>query len=259
MAEDPTAMKFPRFDQKSRDEVYWQTVENIFTERGYTLKDALRHFPSYAMRRDIPRFLSHYELFKQIIDLPGCVVELGIWRGASFFTWHALMETFCPFDRSRKIFGFDSFEGLQQFAEEDGNTDRQVQKNVGGYTATAAEVRRMVEAHNADNMIAGTQRAVLIEGDIFKTIPEFLKEHPGLKISLLHFDLDLYGPTKFALEQLYPLVVEGGVVCLDEYGLIPWQGETRAVDEFFVHRPNKPVIRKHPFAQTPHGYFIKRD
>jgi hypothetical protein len=42
-----------------------------------------------------------------------------------------------------------------------------------------AEVRSMVEAHNADNMIAGTQRAVLIEGDLFKTIPNSSKSSPG--------------------------------------------------------------------------------
>ncbi|XZN95172.1 MAG: TylF/MycF/NovP-related O-methyltransferase [Microcoleus sp.] len=245
------------FDSAARDKWYWETLEKLVQERGYTSQDILRNYPAYIMRRDMPRFLSHYELFKQVIDLPGCIVELGVFRGASFFTWSKFMEIFCPYDRSRKVFGFDSFGGLQQFTEKDGAMDASVQKVQEGYKATAEEVQTLVELHNADNMIPGTKRCKIIIGDLTETLPKFLEEQPGLKISLLHFDVDLYQPTKFALELLYPYVLKGGVVCFDEYGLIPWQGETKAVDEFFANVPNPPIIKKHPFAQTPHGYFIK--
>ena len=89
------------------------------------------------------------------------------------------------------------------------------------------------------------------------TIPKFLEENPGLKISLLHFDMDLYEPTKYGLEMLYPLVVKNGVVVFDEYGLIPWQGETNAVDEYFKNIGEKPLIQKMPFYHVPSGYIIK--
>ena len=69
--------------------------------------------------------------------------------------------------------------------------------------------------------------------------------------------MDLYEPTLYGLEQLYPLVVKGGVVCFDEYALIPWQGESNAVDEYFKKIGERPLIKKHAFTQTPHGYFIK--
>ncbi len=77
----------------------------------------------------------------------------------------------------------------------------------------------MVEIHNSDNMIPGTKRCILVDGDIKDTLPKFLEQNPGLKIALLHFDMDLYEPTKVAMEALYPLVLKGGVVCFDEYGL----------------------------------------
>lgn len=245
------------FDSMSRDRAYWQRLTALFEERGYSVEDILRNWPAYILRRDLPRFLSHYELFKQVVDLPGCILELGVFRGSSFFTWSTLMETFCPFDRSRKVFGFDSFEGLQNFGEKDGRADGSVQKVVGGYKATAHEVQTLVELHNSDNMIPGTKRCELVVGDLTETIPKFLEERPGLKIALLHFDVDLYEPTKYALEMLYPLVLKGGIVCFDEYGLIPWQGETRAVDEYFASIGEQPTIHKHPFTQTPHGYLIK--
>lgn len=255
MATDPDSP--PRFDSAERDAYYWRSLQRIVDARGYTTEDVLRHWPAYVLRRDVPRFLSHYELFKQIVDLPGCVVELGVYRGASLFTWSLLMETFVPFDRSRKVFGFDTFAGLQEFTTDDGAFDPSVGKEVGGYTATAHEVETLVEMHNADNMITGTRRANLIVGDIRETLPPFLEQQPGLRISLLHFDMDLYEPTLYGLEMLYPLVVPGGVIVLDEYGQIPWQGESNAVDEYFRSIGEMPVVRKHHFAQTPHGYIVK--
>ncbi len=78
-----------------------------------------------------------------------------------------------------------------------------------------------------------------------------------MRICLLHFDLDIYAPTKFGLEQLFPLVVKGGVVAFDEYGVIPWQGESAAVDEYFSEIGIQPEIIKFPFSGQPHGYFVK--
>jgi Macrocin-O-methyltransferase (TylF) len=245
------------FDTVRRDRYYWQQLEKLQRDTGYSTEDMLRHFPAYVMRRDLPRFLAHYELFKLVIDLPGCIVDLGVYRGASFFTFTSLMESFCPFDRSRKVFGFDHFAGLTQFTDNDGRTDAGVAKVEGGYKATLAEIEKLVEIHNLDNMIPGTKRCILVNGNIKDTLPSFLEQNPGLKIALLHFDMDLYEPTKVAMEALYPLVLAGGVVCFDEYGLVPWGGETRAVDEYFEKMGQAPVIKKFGFAQRPHGYFIK--
>lgn len=247
------------FDVASRDRHYWEQIEQLVQRRGYALKDVLQHFPAYLMRRDLTKFLSHYELFRRVIDLPGCIVELGIYRGRSFFTWGHFMETFCPGDRSRMVFGFDHFQGLTGFTPDDGAKDasKSAEKVEEGWKATRDEIELLVELHNLDNLIPGAKRCELVAGDLRETIPTFLESHPGLRISLLHFDVDLYEPSYFALEHLYPLVVAGGIVCFDEYGLIPWQGETRAVDDYFAKLARRPVIRKHPFTATPHGYLIK--
>ena len=77
-----------------------------------------------------------------------------------------------------------------------------------------------------------------------------------MRISLLHLDLDLYEPTKVALEYLYPKVVPGGIVLLDEYAMEGFPGESEAVEEYF--KGKMPVIRKFPFISTPGGYFVKQ-
>lgn len=242
-----------------RDKNVWTRLESLIQENEHTFKHVLELFPVYVRRLHLGRFLAHYELFKHIIDLPGCIVELGVYRGASFFTWCKLIETFCPGDRKRMVYGFDSFQGLQDFDEKDGQPAASYSKAEGGYSASAvrSEVEELVDICNQDNMIPGVPRCQLIIGDIQDTIPKFLDENPGLRISLLHFDVDLYRPTKIGLEHLYPLVVKEGVVIFDEYGLTPWQGESRAVDEYFEKIGSKPVIKKFPFSTQPHGYFIK--
>ena len=58
-----------------------------------------------------------------------------------------------------------------------------------------------------DRFIPYKDRIHLIKGDISETVPKYVKENPGMRISLLHFDVDIYQPTLTALESLWPLVV----------------------------------------------------
>lgn len=247
-------------NQRPEDVQYTQRMESLLASADYSYQHVLEQWPVYVRRMHLQRFLAHYELFKHVIDRPGCIVEIGVYRGASFFTWSKLLETFCPTDRTRKVFGFDHFQGLQSFREEDGAYYEKYGKTPGSYQTVdiREEIFDLVDIHNQDNLIAGVERCRLIEGGIRQTIPKFLEENPGLRIALLHLDVDLYDPTLFALEQLYPLVVKGGLIVLDEYGLIPWQGETKAVEDYFhACGLSMPDIRKFSFSTQPHGYFLK--
>jgi hypothetical protein len=236
------------------DERYWSEIESIIEGGRLTVRDVLAHWPAYVAQDDLPRFLSQYELFRAVVDLPGVIVELGVFEGASLFTWAALLDVFCPFDVSRVAYGFDNFTGLPALAAEDGPAEPDHGKVSGAFRASAERLQRLAQLRNVR---VGRRRVELVVGDVASTLPAFLAAHPGLRISLLHLDLDLYEPTRLGLELLYPRVVKGGVVCLDEYGLEPWAGETRAVDEYFAAHGPAPTIRKHPFTQAPHGYFIK--
>ena len=80
----------PRIDYAQRDIEHWQRLESVLAERDTA--HTLANFAAYARRRDLVRFIAHYELFKNIIDLPGCVVECGVFHGASLFTWAKLMQ-----------------------------------------------------------------------------------------------------------------------------------------------------------------------
>ena len=76
-----------------------------------------------------------------------------------------------------------------------------------------------------------------------------------MRISLLHLDVDLYEPTLAALKAFYPLVVPGGLVVFDEYGLVEWPGESKAAEEYFGDK--MPRLEKFPFPSLPGGFFKK--
>jgi hypothetical protein len=92
-----------------------------------------------------------------------------------------------------------------------------------------------------------------VEGNIVETVPQYVKSHPGLKISLLNLDVDMYEPSLTVLNCLYPKISDGGVLILDDYGVYP--GETKAVHEYFEGKNVE--IQKIPFRETP-AYIIKK-
>jgi hypothetical protein len=241
-----------------RDAAYWDSFDRIATAHPHSLLHTLTHWPVYARRISLQRFLAHYELYKMAAALPGSIVECGVSRGSSLLTWHKLIEIFNPTDTFRRVYGFDSFEGLTDFREQDGDLDiGNAAKRNGGWSAAKQEEElfELVRLANADSILA-RERTQLIKGRVQDSLPGFLDANPGLRICILNLDMDIYEPTRFALDHLYERVVPGGIVILDEYGIPPWEGEARAVEDFFG-KGNVPKIRKLEFCQYVGGYFIK--
>lgn len=71
----------------------------------------------------------------------------------------------------------------------------------------------------------------LIKGDVVKTIPEFIARNTHLLVSLLFLDLDLYEPTKVAIENFFPRMPKGAIIVFDELDNPIWPGETTALLE----------------------------
>ena len=252
-------IKKQNFDYLKRDERRLKVLKTLIDENQIPIEFILENFPLFCKRRYFTRFLSHFELFNKIKDLPGIIVELGVFNGTSLLSWAIFSETFLSTDRYRKVYGFDSFEGLQDFSHEDGKNTQtsDSEKYVGGYSSKEDFAETFVQLFNEDAVIPNVNRVELIKGNIFDTIPPFLDDKPGFKISLLHLDLDLYKPTKFALDTLYSHVVKGGIIVFDEYGIPPWEGETHAVDEFLESNKINKNVMKFNYSSSPGGYIIK--
>lgn len=220
--------------------------------------DAYKHWIVLNRRQSIKRFLAHAEMFKMTLDVPGDIVELGVFRGMGLMTWANLLESYCIGDRTKVVYGFDNWRGFINIQAEDGAEDEQAHKIVGGFSPKNyyEELQDAIKIFDLDRFIPQKPRIKLINGNIEETIFEFVEQNKGLRFSLIHFDCDLYAPTKAGLTALWPLLSRGGVMIFDEYGISQWQGETLAVDEFFNDKPEV-RLKTLPWTNTPAAYLIK--
>ncbi len=235
-----------------------QNIVDVIEKENIPMKDVLESFAIYARRINITRFLAHYELYKMIQDIPGCIVECGVYQGNSLFAFAKFLEIFHPGDRIRNVIGFDSFQGLQDFNDKDGPMYENRSKVVGGWSAGEFKdaFYEFVDIYHSDMFVPQAKRVQIVEGNILETVPKYVEQHPGLRISLLHLDVDIYEPNLAALENLYPRVVPGGLVVLDEYAMTEWGGESSAFEDYF--KDEMPVLNKFPWTSTPGGFFIKK-
>lgn len=219
--------------------------ENLF---GFDLSKQWDYENGFYLTSHITRMskmLAHYELYKSIVNLPGHIVECGVFKGASlirFATFREILES--PY--SRKIIGFDAFgEFPRQNEVNDSKFIDNFEKSCGN--GISEDELNNVFCHKS------FKNYELIQGDISNSVPKYLKEHPELKISLLHVDVDVYEPSKVILKYLYNRVVKGGLIVFDDFGTV--FGETKAVDEYFFEQ--NVIIEKLPISHIP-SYIRKR-
>lgn len=156
--------------------------------------------------------------------LPGAMVECGVWRGGSMM---AVALTLLSRDDLRDLYLFDTYEGLTAPTERDVDLagKRQVdtwRPESPGAVADLADVKTAFNTTGYD-----PTRVYFVVGRVEDTLPEQAPD----SISLLRLDTDWYKSTKHELETLYPRLVPGGVLIIDDYG--HFQGAREAVDEYF--------------------------
>jgi hypothetical protein len=203
-------------------------------------------FPRYASRQAIAKFLTKYEIFRRIIGVNGSIVECGVLHGAGLLAWAKLSSILEPANHPRKVIGFDTFEGFASVTEEDTRTGAFHELRQGGLKGSSFDhVASPVKVYDLNRPIAHIPKVELVRGDITRTAPAYLTDNPHLVVSLLYLDLDLYAPTKAALETFLPRMPKGGVIVFDELNANIFPGETMAVHE--VLGLNTLKIERFPF------------
>lgn len=251
--------KFSGRDNFSADDDVEGQIEKHVDQFGVSPIELLELFPVYTRRIHLKRFLALYELYQRVLDLPGDIVELGVFKGFSLMAFANFMEIRNMGDRQKKLVGFDNFAGFESLDEKDGIQDERLDKVVGGFDSSDFEgqIRDAIAIFDNDRFIPYKERIELVKGDIVQTVPDYVNNNPGMRISILHCDVDLYQPTLVALRHLWPLVVQGGIVVFDEYAIRPWEGESRAWDEFCAESNIKLQIKRFDWAPNPGGYVVK--
>lgn len=168
----------------------------------------------------------------EVLDqkIPGDLVECGVWKGGSSFLMADILRRRGV--RDRKVWMFDSFEGLPPPSELDGEKALE-------YTSDPTDphyfdncAANMAEVEQSASHLGLTPWVQLVQGWFEESLP-VTKDRIGA-IALLRLDGDWYESTLVALEHLFDQVSPGGFIVIDDYH--SWEGCAIAVHEFLASR-----------------------
>jgi hypothetical protein len=178
------------------------------------------------------------------LKIHGDFVEAGVWRGGSSIVAKHLLGG------DRTFYLFDTYSGMTEPSSKDSRVgggasdfvlkkwkDSRSENSSSWDYASLEEVKENFRKFKAlDSSIR------FVVGDVRKTLVE--NELPE-KIAILRLDTDFYDSTLIELQVLWPRLVMGGILILDDYG--HWDGAKTAVDEYF-ESIGLPAVLKIPIA-----------
>lgn len=177
----------------------------------------------------LARVIYYNELYKEILHVPGVICEFGVQWGATLAQLVNLRSIFEPFNTSRIIYGFDTFEGFTATSKEDGGFSA-----TGDYatmTGYENQLDEILSLHESFSPMAHIKKYELVKGDATKTIHAWLQSNPHAIIAMAIFDMDLYEPTRDTLKNILPRLTKGSLLVFDELNCPHFPGETAALDE----------------------------
>lgn len=191
------------------------------------------------------RMYALYSATRYIVEneLPGDFVECGVWRGGSVMLM--ALTLLRRGDTSRNLWLYDTFDGMTAPAAEDvqAMSGRAAVDILREHPRTADDPFWGISPRtNVEQNLRSTgypfERFHLVEGDVLSTLPAQAPK----EVSLLRLDTDWYTSTRHELEHLYPRLVRGGVLLVDDYGY--WRGARKATDEFLARQQPRPLLHR---------------
>jgi O-methyltransferase len=164
-----------------------------------------------------------YTLVKVLLDgldsnLDGDVVELGCYVGESS---KYLMKTLQQTNSQKKLYVYDSFEGLPDLSKWEENT---------GWKPRSLKSSEEILINNFEK---NNIPLPIIHKNWFKDIPE---DSLPDKISFAFLDGDFYDSIYDSLQKIFDRVVDGGYICFHDYGRNDLPGVKAAIEDFFYER-----------------------
>jgi hypothetical protein len=194
--------------------------------------ETIRQVKKFTMTSD-ERLFALINATRYILDkkIDGSFVECGVWKGGSMMSVaYTLVERQVT---KRQLYLFDTFDGMSEPTDKDYDifgslAKKLLQKNKKQEKSSIWCYSPLEEVQqNLSQTKYPTENIIYVQGKVEETIPETLPN----KIALLRLDTDWYESTKHELVHLFPKLVQGGVLIIDDYG--HWQGCRKAVDEYF--------------------------
>jgi len=206
-------------------------LANLLDECKIPRPEILSNLGLFLNSKNLSRILFMNYIYEKIIDIQGVVFDLGTRWGQNMSLFSSFRGIYEPYNRHRKIIGFDTFEGFPEVTFEDGESDLMSPGNVTVSPNYENYLNQIMECHEQDNPLSHIKKFSIIKGDANMTVPEYFDSNPETIIALAYFDFDLYKPTAQVLEAIIPRLTKGSVLGFDELNDSDSPGETIALME----------------------------
>jgi hypothetical protein len=213
----------------------------------------LENLGLFMTSKNLSRLLFMHHIYEMILPVPGVVMDFGTRWGQNLAMFSAVRGIYEPFNRHRKLIGFDTFSGFPSVVSQDGSSSLMRENNVSVTDNYETYLDGLMKVHEALNPISHIKKYEIIAGDATKTVPQYLIDNPHTIIALAYFDFDIYEPTKVCLEAIRDRLVKGSVLGFDELNDHDSPGETIALMETFGL--NNVKLRRWPHVSRT-AYFV---
>ncbi len=175
-------------------------------------------------------------------NIAGDFVECGVWKGGS-----SMMIALTLLQKkinNRKIFLYDTFEGMSTPSENDvsfagesaaallSSQEKETKDSIWCFSPIDEVKNNLRSTSYPENLLQ------YVKGKVEDTLPH---TQPG-NIALLRLDTDWYESTKTEMNILYPLLLDKGILIIDDFG--HWEGAKKAVIEYFDAQKYKPLLQR---------------
>lgn len=196
--------------------------------------EKLNNLGLFTKRQELTKTIYLNELYKQILEVHGVIIEFGVRWGQNLVTLSNLRGIYEPYNYSRKIIGFDTFTGFESTSPKDGTHD--IIKD-GAFAVTKGYEKYLEEIlnyHESESPLEHINKFKIVKGNAIDEIKNYLNEHPETIISFAIFDFDIYEPTLKCLKTILPYMAKGGIIAFDELVDPHFPGETVAYRELLA-------------------------
>ena len=215
--------------------------------------ELIRNLGLYMLPMELKRYLFFADLYQQIINVPGIIVEFGCRWGQNLAVLQSLRGILEPFHHRRMIVGFDTFEGFAAVSEQDGTADAVRTGAYGVAHGYEENLEQLLALRETQSPLAEVRKFRVIKGRAEEQFATYLEDHPETMVALAYFDMDLYQPTVDCLKLLQGRLTQGSIVGFDELNHAAFPGETTAVRE--VLGLEKIALRRSPWS-ADESYFV---
>lgn len=212
-----------------------QTLETFFESNPLSRSDLLFNLGLFTRSSLLAKYITLHEIYQQFVNIPGLIVEFGTWWGQNLVLLENLRAIHEPFNKQRRIIGFDTFEGYTHPTHT--NDKMSIVWDKDSYstgTDYQSFLENLLKTHEQSNIMGHINgNHLLVQGDVTQTAPAYFSDHPESLVAFAYFDLALYEPTKAAMLAIKPHLIPGSIILLDELTWPEAPGEAIAFKEVF--------------------------